>query len=63
MGTIHLMDFDIAVPIDDHDVTDLSRRAVINYTVPEWVEPTSLVSEMTLPMLAGSHPVRKQPER
>jgi eukaryotic-like serine/threonine-protein kinase len=34
-GTIHLVDFDTAVSLDDHDMSDLSHRAVINYTAPE----------------------------
>ena len=37
-GTIHLVDFDTAVSLDDHEVTDLSRRAVINYTAPELMD-------------------------
>jgi serine/threonine protein kinase len=36
-GTIHLVDFDIAVSLDGHDMTDLSHRAVVNYTAPELV--------------------------
>jgi len=34
-GTIHLVDFDTSVSLDDHDVSDLSHRTVINYTAPE----------------------------
>ena len=37
-GTIHLVDFDTAVSLDDHELTDLSRRAVINYTAPELMD-------------------------
>jgi serine/threonine protein kinase len=37
-GTIHLVDFDTAVSLDDHDVSDLSQRAVINYTAPELMD-------------------------
>ncbi len=37
-GTIHLVDFDTAVSSDDHEVSDLSHRAVINYTAPELIE-------------------------
>ena len=37
-GTIHLVDFDTAVSLDDHQVSDLSHRAVINYTAPELMD-------------------------
>jgi serine/threonine protein kinase len=37
-GTIHLVDFDTAVSLDDQYVSDLSQRAVINYTAPELVD-------------------------
>jgi serine/threonine protein kinase len=37
-GTIHLVDFDTAVSLDDHYVSDLSHRAVINYTAPELID-------------------------
>jgi len=37
-GTIHLVDFDTAVLLDDHYVSDLSHRAVINYTAPELMD-------------------------
>jgi hypothetical protein len=37
-GTIHLVDFDTAVSIDDHEVSDLSHRTVINYTAPELID-------------------------
>jgi serine/threonine-protein kinase len=36
-GTIHLVDFDTAVSLDDREVSDLSHRAVINYTAPELI--------------------------
>ena len=39
-GTIHLVDFDTAVSLDDHCVSDLSHRAVINYTAPELISGT-----------------------
>lgn len=39
-GTIHLVDFDAAVLLDDHDVSDLSHRAIINYTAPELMQAT-----------------------
>jgi serine/threonine protein kinase len=34
-GTVHLVDFDTAVPLDDHDMSDLSDRRVIEYMAPE----------------------------
>ena len=37
-GTIHLVDFDTAVSLDDHYVSDMSHRAVINYTAPELID-------------------------
>jgi len=37
-GTIHLVDFDTAVSLDDHQVSDLSHRAVLNYTAPELID-------------------------
>jgi len=37
-GTIHLVDFDTAVSLDDHNVSDLSHREVINYTAPELMD-------------------------
>lgn len=37
-GTIHLVDFDTAVSLDDQYVSDLSDRAVINYTAPELID-------------------------
>jgi len=36
-GTIHLVDFDTAVSLDDHDVCNLEYRASINYTAPELI--------------------------
>jgi serine/threonine protein kinase len=37
-GTIHLADFDTAVSLDDQYVSDVSHRAVINYTAPELLD-------------------------
>jgi serine/threonine protein kinase len=37
-GTIHLVDFDTAVSLDDQYASDLSQRAVINYTAPELID-------------------------
>jgi hypothetical protein len=37
-GTIHLVDFDTAVSLDDQYVSDLSHRAVLNYTAPELID-------------------------
>jgi serine/threonine protein kinase len=37
-GTIHLVDFDTAMSVDDQDVSNLARRAVINYTAPELID-------------------------
>jgi serine/threonine protein kinase len=34
-GTVHLVDFDTAVPIDDPNMSDLSHRPVIDYMSPE----------------------------
>ena len=34
-GTIHLVDFDTAVSLDDQDMSDLSHRPVIAYMAPE----------------------------
>ena len=34
-GTVHLVDFDTAVSIDDRDTSDLSDRPVIEYMAPE----------------------------
>jgi len=34
-GTVHLVDFDTAVSLDDRDMSDLSHRPVINYMAPE----------------------------
>ena len=33
-----MVDFDTAVSLDGHELTDLSRRAVINYTAPELMD-------------------------
>lgn len=37
-GTIHLVDFDTAVSLDDRNVSDLSYCPVINYMAPELTE-------------------------
>ena len=34
-GTVHLVDFDTAVSVDDQDMSDMSRRPVISYMAPE----------------------------
>lgn len=34
-GTIHLVDFDTAVSLDDRKVSDLSHRQMVSYTAPE----------------------------
>jgi serine/threonine protein kinase len=34
-GTVHLVDFDTAVSLDDHQMSDLSHRPVIDYMAPE----------------------------
>ena len=34
-GTIHLVDFDTAVSLDDQDMRDLSHRPVVTYMAPE----------------------------
>ena len=36
-GTIHLVDFDTAVSLDDRVVSNLAHRAVISYTAPELI--------------------------
>jgi serine/threonine protein kinase len=33
--TVHLVDFDTAVSLDDHDMSDMSSRPVIDYMAPE----------------------------
>lgn len=38
--TIHLVDFDTAVSLDDHSMTKMSQRAVVNYTAPELIDGT-----------------------
>ena len=37
-GTIHLVDFDTAVSLDDFNISHLEHRAVINYTAPELID-------------------------
>jgi serine/threonine protein kinase len=37
-GTIHLVDFDTAVSLDERVVSDMLHRAVINYTAPELID-------------------------
>lgn len=37
-GTIHLVDFDTAVSLDDRDMSDLSHRPVIDYMAPELMD-------------------------
>lgn len=37
-GTIHLVDFDTAVSLDDYHVSDVSHHAVVNYTAPELID-------------------------
>jgi serine/threonine protein kinase len=37
-GTVHLVDFDAAVSIDDQDMSDLSRRPVNDYMAPELID-------------------------
>ena len=37
-GTIHLVDFDTAVSLDDRDVSDLSHRPVVDYMASELAE-------------------------
>lgn len=37
-GTVHLVDFDTAVSLDDGEMTDLSHRAAIGYTAPELID-------------------------
>jgi eukaryotic-like serine/threonine-protein kinase len=39
-GSVHLVDFDTAVSLDAPNVSDLSRRPVIDYMAPELVEGT-----------------------
>jgi serine/threonine protein kinase len=34
-GTVHLVDFDTAVSLDDREVSDLSHRQMVSYTAPE----------------------------
>jgi serine/threonine protein kinase len=37
-GTIHLVDFDTAVSLDDQDISDLPHRPVNNYMAPELID-------------------------
>jgi serine/threonine protein kinase len=37
-GSVHLVDFDTAVSLDGHNVSDLSHRPVIEYMAPELIE-------------------------
>jgi serine/threonine protein kinase len=37
-GTVHLVDFDTAVSLDDRQMSDLSHRPVIDYMAPELAE-------------------------
>jgi serine/threonine protein kinase len=39
-GAVHLVDFDTAVSLDSHDVSDLSGRPVTGYTAPELTDGT-----------------------
>ena len=39
--TVHLVDFDTAVSLDDHHMSDLSHRPVIDYMAPELTEGES----------------------
>jgi serine/threonine protein kinase len=39
-GTLHLVDFDIAVKLGDHETGDLSQQTVINYMAPELIDGT-----------------------
>lgn len=34
-GTVHLVDFDTAVSLDDREISDISNRKVIAYMAPE----------------------------
>ena len=40
-GTIHLVDFDTAVSVDDPAMNNLAHREVINYTAPELIDGTA----------------------
>jgi serine/threonine protein kinase len=40
-GSVHLVDFDTAVSLDDRDVSDLSHRPVVDYMAPELAEGRS----------------------
>jgi len=37
-GTIHMVDFDTAVSLDEYHVSDVSHRAVVNYTAPDLID-------------------------
>ena len=39
--TVHLVDFDTAVSLDESDMSDLSHRPVIDYMAPELAEGES----------------------
>jgi serine/threonine protein kinase len=40
-GTVHLVDFDTAVSLDDREMSDLSHRPVIHYMAPELTDGSS----------------------
>jgi serine/threonine protein kinase len=40
-GTVHLVDFDTAVSLDDHEMSDLSQRPVIDHMAPELTDSPS----------------------
>ena len=40
-GTVHLVDFDTAVSLDDHEMSDLSHRPVIDHMAPELADGDS----------------------
>jgi serine/threonine protein kinase len=40
-GIVHLVDFDTAVSLDEHDMSDLSHRPVIDYMAPELTDGES----------------------
>jgi len=40
-GTVHLVDFDTAVPVDDQDMSDMSHHPVIDYMAPELADGKS----------------------
>jgi serine/threonine protein kinase len=62
-GTVHLVDFDTAVSLDDSDMSDLSDRPVISYMAPEMAvggstdERADLYSlGATIYEMCGGHP-------